>query len=78
MAIVWVVEGAIELVTKSIVMFEPLSAAVKDGWLETTLTLYPVPVAVPAGIVPVIVPEFNVARVPRVTGELNEPLASES
>jgi len=33
---------------------------------------------VPAGIVPVMVPEVVVVRVPRVTGLAKEPLASES
>ncbi len=41
-------------------------------------TLYPDPATVPARIAPVMLPLVIEVRVPRLTGEVKEPLASES
>ena len=52
------------------------SLPVIAGALERILILYPVPVAVPAGMVMLMVPLFAVdANVPTVTGEAKLPEA---
>jgi hypothetical protein len=61
-----------------IVRLVPLSAEVTVGFEDTILILYPVPVAVPAGIVPLIVPFPVELSVPMLTGLAKLPLASES
>ena len=61
--------------TDVIVIFEPLSAPIIDGELDTTLILYPVPAGVAAGIVAAIVPAFIPARVPIATGDAKLPEA---
>ncbi len=69
-------------------MFAPLTiskaeldAPVTEGKLQSILILYPVPEAVPAGIVTLIFPDGLVpsaVAVPILTGEAKLPLASES
>ena len=72
-------EVALTVIGVLIVRFVPLSAPVSTGALLTTLTLYPVPVPVPPGMVAVMFPlAVAVVSVPRVTGEAKEPEASES
>ena len=52
-------------------LFEPVVA----GLLAITRIIYPVPVAVPKGIVAEIVPEFALlVKVPIVVGDENEPV----
>ena len=63
------------VVLELIDIFVPLSAPVATGELETTLILYPVPVAVPAGIVPAIVPDVIPVKVPILTGVAKLPAA---
>jgi hypothetical protein len=73
-----VVDGATLLLTRFTVMLLPLFAAVIAGELDTTRTRYPVPVAVPAGIVALTVPDAVAVTLPIVTGLVNDPLASDS
>jgi hypothetical protein len=59
-------------------MLTPLSLPVITGLLETTRMRYAEPVAWPAGIVALIVPEFTEVIVPIFTGLANDPAAFES
>ena len=55
-------------------MSEPLSVPVIGGNDDITRILYPVPTAVPAGIVAEIIPEFaDEVNVPIFTGEAKLP-----
>lgn len=56
----------------------PLLLPVKTGLLLTTRILYPVPEAVPIGIMPVIVPDDVWVKVPIATGEEKLPVASDN
>ena len=61
-------------VAATTVKLVPLSLPVTDGPLQITLTLYPDPVPVPAGMLALIVPLFRLlTNVPIETGLPNEP-----
>ena len=69
-----VVVGEMLTVGKFMVRLVPLSVPVTAGLLLITLILYPVPVAVPEGIVALIVPELaSLTVVPIGTGLENDP-----
>src|SRR5690606_5170035 len=67
--------GATVTAMLAIVILLPLSAAVIAGELVFTLTLYPVPKGVPAGIVQETVPETFETVVPITVGLAKEPEA---
>ena len=72
--IVCVAVGVMLLLAKFIIKLVPLLAPVVVGLLATTRIRYPVPVAVFAGIVAVIVPELaTLVTVPIFTGEAKLP-----
>ena len=56
----------------------PLSEPVTDGLLDITLIRYPVPVEVPLGIVPLIVPAVFWTKVPSDTRDEKDPDASDN
>ena len=57
------------------VILEPLSLLVTEGFELIILILYPVPAGVPIGILQVIVPETNALTVPRLVGFVKLPFA---
>ena len=61
-----------------IVMFDPLSLLITDGFELTIRILYPVPAGVPIGIVHEIDPELVLLFVPIVVGDVNEPFLSDN
>ena len=67
------VDGVIDAVGVLMVIFTPLSVPVTEGLLATTLILYTVPDAVPAGITALIVPEVVAVRVPMLVGVAKLP-----